>query len=68
VLTDEAGILVSHDAGSSWLKLGRPEMLEESLSFKAMAVAFNPLPVLIIGVNPYIKNGGAWRFAATSSI
>jgi uracil DNA glycosylase len=43
-------------------------MLEESLSFTAMAVAFNPLPVLIIGVDPYIKNGGAWRFAVTSSI
>jgi photosystem II stability/assembly factor-like uncharacterized protein len=68
VLTEEAGILVSHDAGSSWLKLGRPEMLEDSLRFTAMAVAFNPHPVLIIGVDPYIKNGGAWRFAAASSI
>lgn len=68
VLAEEAGILVSHDAGSSWLKLGRPELLEEPLRFTAMAVTSNPLPVLILGVDPYIKNSGAWRFAAPTSI
>jgi photosystem II stability/assembly factor-like uncharacterized protein len=66
VLAEEAGILLSRDAGSSWIKLGRPEILEEPLRFTAMAVVAEPLPILIIGVDPYIKNAGAWRFASSS--
>lgn len=67
VLAEKAGVLISYDSGSSWLKLGRPETLDNSLDFTAVAIAFNPSPVVIIAVNPYIKNGGAWRFAATTS-
>lgn len=67
-LAEEAGVLISYDAGSSWLKLGKPEKLEEPLRFTAMAVASKPLPVLIVGVDSYIKNGGGWRFAAPSSV
>jgi photosystem II stability/assembly factor-like uncharacterized protein len=66
VLAEEAGILLSRDAGSSWIKLGRPEILEEPLRFTAMAVVAEPLPIVIIGVDPYIKNAGAWRFASSS--
>ena len=65
VLANEAGFLVSYDAASSWLKLGRPESLDDYARFTASTVAFEPQPVLILGVDPYVKNAGGWRFAAS---
>lgn len=65
VLTDEAGFLVSYDAAASWIKLGRPEKLDDTVKFTASAIIFDPKPVLIVGVDPYIKNAGGWRFAAS---
>lgn len=65
VLTDEAGFLVSYDAAASWTKLGRPEKLDDTVKFTASATVFDPKPVLIVGVDPYIKNAGGWLFAAS---
>jgi photosystem II stability/assembly factor-like uncharacterized protein len=58
LLCERAGVLVSHDAGASWQALGKPAGPEHP-SLTALAVVFDPQPVLVVG----IRDAGGWRYA-----
>lgn len=62
VLADYLGIALSNDGGGKWTVLGRPEVLD-SPRFTAMAMIFEPQPVIIVGVDPTIDDAGGWRYA-----
>lgn len=62
-LMNSVGMLISNDGGMSWSVLGKPGELDNP-QFTAMAVTFDPGPVLIAGVDPNIDNAGGWRYAA----
>ena len=58
VLYDRVGVLVSHDGGMQWNLLGKPGEFDYP-TFTAMAVTFDPQPVLVIGIG----GEGGWRYA-----
>jgi hypothetical protein len=62
VLLDYAGIAFSNNGGANWSILGKPERLQSPM-FTAMATSFDPMPVIIVGVDPNIDNAGGWRYA-----
>ena len=58
LLHERAGVLVSADGGDKWRLLGKPGETEYP-SFTAMAVVFDPQPIIVAG----IRDEGAWRYA-----
>ncbi len=59
LLADKTGVLLSHDGGERWRLLGKPGEPDYPM-FTALAIIFDPQPVLIIG----IEGEGGWRYAA----
>ena len=58
LLHERVGVLVSNDGGARWRLLGKPGEPDYP-SFTAMAVIFDPQPVLVVG----IRDEGGWRYA-----
>ena len=58
--SDDVGVLLSADGGGHWRFLARPSD-PTSANFTAMAMTFDPGPILIVG----IRDKGAWRSAST---
>ena len=59
LLCDRAGVMVSYDGGTRWSLIGKPGEFDYP-TFTAMAVVFEPRPVLVVGV----QDEGGWRYAA----
>jgi photosystem II stability/assembly factor-like uncharacterized protein len=59
LLCGQTGVLVSSDGGEKWRLLGKPGEPDYP-TFTAMAIVFDPQPVLVVG----IRDGGGWRYAA----
>jgi photosystem II stability/assembly factor-like uncharacterized protein len=59
LLADKTGVLLSHDGGERWRLLGKPGEPDYPV-FTALAIIFDPQPVLIVG----IEGEGGWRYAA----
>jgi photosystem II stability/assembly factor-like uncharacterized protein len=60
LLADRLGILTSSDGGTSWRVLGTPGEVQ-SPSFTAMAVIFEPQPILVVAA----ERKGGWRYATS---
>jgi len=60
MLADGVGVLLSDDGGGHWRFLARPSD-PTSANFTAVAMTFDPGPILIVG----IRDKGAWRHAST---
>ncbi|MEW5957694.1 MAG: hypothetical protein AB1801_08230 [Chloroflexota bacterium] len=59
LLVDDAGVVASEDSGGQWRLLGQPGQIDYT-SFTAMAMIFEPEPVVVVG----IEREGGWRYAA----
>lgn len=62
VLLNFIGVLASGDGGGNWTVLGKPESLESPM-FTALAMTFDPQPVILVGVDPNIDDAGGWRYS-----